>query len=250
MFEEGSFRRRPRGFRRKPSNSSKDIKISNKQASMSEKYDDRPINPKDSSKLINSFNNQPNLSINNSNIDTVDNNDRFRNYEKLNIIQKDQQISTIYSDQCYAHFNYPNNFHHLDNSNIPYKNYYSNQMNNHQYLNETMPYGSNIEYNNNINNKEVYIYPKAIDNSQNSKREISDNFNQSAIAAAVCWTSFVSSEKFPDNSSLLPVDFGNATITSVNMTLKNKESPTSIPQESYTNQVDDQNVYNFTRKFL
>ena len=255
MFEEGSFRRRPRGFRRKPSNSSKDIvKITNKQVLMPEKYDDNRcmniINPKDSSKLINSFNNQQfketNSSNNNSNIDIVDNNDRFRNYEKLNILQKDSHISSIYSDnQYYTHFNYSNNFHQLDNSNVPYKNYYCNQINNHQYLNETMQYESNIEYNNHHhnNNKEAYMYPKAIDDSQNSKREISDSFNQSAIVAAACWSSFVSSEKFSENSSLLPIDFGNTPI------LKNKESLIPINQ-NFSNHMDDQNIYNFTKKFL
>ena len=263
MFEEGSFRRRPRGFRRKPSSSSKDlVKIVSKQAPIPDKYDNSrtmgTLNTRGSTKLANSSNNQQykeaNLSINNSNNHLMENNDSFRGgYEKSsNVCQKESEVSGVYNDnQYYTHINYSNSFHQLD---VPFKNYYCNQMNaNNQYLNESMQYETNTEYSNNNNNVHSTndnhnLYSRTLDNSQSIRKEYSGSFHQSAIAAAAVWSSFVSSE----NSSFIPSDFVNSTtIAPVNMANKSRESTTiTMPNEIYTNQIHDHNIYNFTRKLL
>jgi hypothetical protein len=240
MFEEGSFRRRPRGFRRKPSNLSKEIvKVGTKKLSLeSEKYTTNISYDADSAKLYSYNNHSLNIGLtkassannnNNSNIQNILDNETYRNYEKSGIMnqaticQKESYIPPPpFDNQYYSH--YSNNIY---QSIEPLKNYYSNQITN---LGEAANYGSEYTKTQLVSG----MYTKSSENSLASKIQTSDN--HSAIAAA--WSSFASSSS-TDNCANNFSTTENAVNSSVAMS-----------HDSFSNhQKNEANNYNFPLKF-
>ena len=188
MFEEGSFKRRPRGFRKKSKEIEKPIPKPLLEPEQHANYRNH-----DGSKLL-SNSQQLNIGLekkirqNNSTSYFIENNKEINEKTTFGVANEiSKPVTNFYykpinNFDCHYHsqINCSESFQQLEPLEVPFKTYYSNQISN-VYCNEKMYYETCIET---TLNKDKLYFTKGIDNSLNGQKEIPDSLYPS-IAATV-----------------------------------------------------------------